>query len=162
MFVRSNHFGTLDKIIQSENEEFLSIGGIGPATANELAADFSHVRNIEVIAALKESGVTPIEEEVVVNEDSVFNGKAVVITGTMNSMGRDQAKEIVEKLGGKVSGSVSKKTSFVVAGAEAGSKLAKAQELGVPVLDEDAFTRMINGESLEDVLGGNKRHKMRM
>ena len=75
----------------------------------------------------------------------------------MSSMGRDEIKEIVEKQGAKVAGSVSKKTSLVIAGAEAGSKLAKAQELGVPVIDEDGFKRMLEGETLEDVLANDTK-----
>ena len=85
---------------------------------------------------MKASGVKPIENDVVeIDVNSVFNGKTVVITGTMSSMGRDEIKEIGEKQGAKVAGSVSKKTSLVIAGAEAGSKLAKAKEIGVPGID---------------------------
>jgi len=142
----AKHFGTMDKIIHASHDDFIAIDGVGPATADELFAFFSNEKNRKIINDLRESGVKPIEEEVVVNTDSPFFGKTIVITGTMNTMGRDDMKEIIEKQGGKVAGSVSKKTSFVVAGAEAGSKLAKAKELGVEVLDEDAFLALLEPE----------------
>jgi DNA ligase (NAD+) len=160
----AKHFGTLDKIMNASHDDFLAIEGVGPSTADELTAFFSNDKNLQIIQDLKASGVKPIENDVlVIDENSVFNGKTVVITGTMNSMGRDEMKEIVEKQGAKVAGSVSKKTSLVIAGAEAGSKLAKAQELGVPVIDEDGFKRMLDGETLEDVLAGeSKKPRLRM
>ena len=142
----AKHFGTMDKIIHASHDDFIAIDGVGPATADELFAFFSNEKNRQIIDDLRQSGIKPIEEEVVVNTDSPFFGKTIVITGTMNTMGRDDMKEIIEKQGGKVSGSVSKKTSFVVAGAEAGSKLAKAKELGVEVLDEDAFLALLETE----------------
>lgn len=154
----AKHFGTLDKIINASHDDFLAIEGVGPSTADELTAFFSNDKNLQIIQDLKASGVKPIENDVIViDENSVFNGKTVVITGTMSSMGRDEIKEIVEKQGAKVAGSVSKKTSLVIAGAEAGSKLAKAQELGVPVIDEDGFKRMLEGETLEDVLANDTK-----
>lgn len=142
----AKHFGTMDKIINASHDDFIAIDGVGPATADELFAFFSNEKNRQIIDDLRESGVKPIEEEVVVNTESPFFGKTIVITGTMNTMGRDDMKEIIEKQGGKVSGSVSKKTSFVIAGTEAGSKLTKAKELGVEVLDEDAFLALLEPE----------------
>lgn len=156
-------FGTLENIISASHDDFLAIEGVGPSTADELSAFFSNQKNLEIINGLKESGVRPVEEVIVINESSVFNGKTVVITGTMNSMGRDEIKELVEKQGAKVAGSVSKKTSFVIAGAEAGSKLTKAQELGVPVLDEEAFLKMLNTENKVELTEDEpKRPRMKM
>jgi DNA ligase (NAD+) len=100
--------------------------------------------NREVIGELRAAGVHWAEgRRSHAAPDSAFAGKIVVLTGTLGSMTRDEAKERIEAAGGKVTGSVSKKTDYVVAGAEAGSKLDRAQELGVPVLDEEGFLEML-------------------
>jgi DNA ligase (NAD+) len=110
--------------------------------AQSITAFLAEAHNREVINALRASGVNWVEHEGERMEALPLSGKMFVLTGTL-SINRDEAKERLEKLGAKVSGSVSKKTDYVVAGAEAGSKLAKAQELNVPVLDEQAFLLML-------------------
>ena len=107
---------------------------------------FSQTHNLEVIDELRTKfGIDPtMKPRAAGQADGPLSGKTFVLTGTLESMSRDQASDRITALGGKVSGSVSKKTSYVVAGAEAGSKLAKAQELGVPVLDEKALLAMLN------------------
>lgn len=154
----ANNFGTLDKIISATKEDFLAMSGVGPATADELSAFFHNEKNQKILNDLKESGVRPLEVQkkaiqTPANGVDEFTGKTYVITGTLPTMGRDEAKDLLEARGAKVSSSVSKKTYAVLVGADAGSKLAKAQELGVPVIDEDAFKLLISGKSLEQALG---------
>lgn len=154
----ANHFGSLEKIIQATKEDFLSMSGVGPATADELSAFFHNDKNQKILEDLNLSGVKPLEVQkkaAVLSASGVdeFTGKTYVITGTLPTMGRDDAKDLLEARGAKVSSSVSKKTYAVLAGSDAGSKLSKAQELGVPVIDEDAFKALIEGETLKQVLG---------
>jgi DNA ligase (NAD+) len=105
---------------------------------------FSAAQNRAVVAALFAAGVRPEAPEAP-KAGGAFTGKTVVLTGTLSTMSRDEAKEAIERRGGKVSGSVSKKTDLLVAGEDAGSKLTKAQELGVKVIDEQAFAALIAG-----------------
>ncbi|MBC8016528.1 MAG: NAD-dependent DNA ligase LigA, partial [Sporomusaceae bacterium] len=108
-------------------------------------AYFGNAENLQLIAGLETAGVKMTEEGQNLSQNQIFAGKTFVLTGTLETMSRTQATEIIEGLGGKVSGSVSKKTSYVVAGAEAGSKLDKARTLGIEVLDEEAF-KMLTAE----------------
>jgi DNA ligase (NAD+) len=122
-------------------EELGSIQGIGPAIATELAEFFAEPRNVAALDDLTRE-VTPQDAEVVAAVDSPFAGKAIVFTGTLETMSRDEAEAQAERLGAKVTKSVSKRTDFVVVGADAGSKAAKAAELGVRTLTEAEWREM--------------------
>ena len=121
-------------------------GGVGPVVEYRIRTFFglSHMR--ELVQALRDAGVTWLEGDALAPTEMPLAGITVVLTGTLQSMGRDEAKEKLEALGAKVAGSVSKKTSYVVAGTEAGSKLDKAQSLGIPVLDDAGLAVLLNGE----------------
>lgn len=138
----ARHYGNLDDVRQASVEELLELDEIGIKIAESIVAYFATEENIELVARLRSAGVKTTEEKQVVDEKQIFAGKTFVLTGTLENLSRSQAADIIQKLGGKVSGSVSKKTSYVVAGAEAGSKLEKAQKLGVEVLDEEQFIKM--------------------
>jgi DNA ligase (NAD+) len=133
----ARHFGALDPIMAADEETLRQVPDIGPVVAAHIANFFAEPHNREVIAALRAAGVHWTEGAPQRAADGPLAGQTVVLTGGLASMSRDEAGARLEALGAKVSGSVSKKTSFVVAGEAAGSKLAKAQELGVEVWDED-------------------------
>jgi DNA ligase (NAD+) len=140
----ARHFGTLDALMDASLEQLQEAPDVGPIVAESVAGFFREKHNREVIEQLRAAGVhwkegTPPERATA----GPFAGKIVVLTGTLSSMTRDEASERIESLGGKVSGSVSKKTDYVVAGEEAGSKLDKARELGVAVVDEKQFLKML-------------------
>ena len=135
----ARHFGALGSLMKAGDESLRQVNDVGPVVAQSIVAFFSEPHNIEVVKALRAHGVQWVEHEVQAVRESPLSGKTFVLTGTLATMTRDQAKENLETLGAKVSGSVSKKTDYVVAGAEAGSKLDKAKELGVAVLDEQQF-----------------------
>jgi DNA ligase (NAD+) len=118
---------------------------VGPVVAESIAGFFRERHNREVVEQLRAAGVTWSESAraSAATSAGAFAGKIVVLTGTLAAMSRDEAKERIEALGGKVTGSVSKKTDFVVAGEEAGSKLDKAKELEVTVLDEKGFLQLL-------------------
>jgi DNA ligase (NAD+) len=138
------HFGTLDAIMDASVEQLQETPDVGPVVAESIAAFFREPHNREVVEQLRAAGVTWPEGAGASRAASgPFAGKIVVLTGTLSAMGRDDAKERIEAAGGKVTGSVSKKTDYVVAGAEAGSKLDRATELGVKVLDEGEFLEML-------------------
>lgn len=139
----ARHFGDIEDVKKASVEDLLQLDEIGTKIAESIVAYFAEVENIELIERLRSAGVKTTEEKQVIEENQLFAGKIFVLTGTLETMSRNQAADIIQKLGGKVSGSVSKKTSYVVAGAEAGSKLEKAQQLGVEVLDEEQFMKMI-------------------
>jgi DNA ligase (NAD+) len=140
----ATHFGSIDALENASEEAIQEVPDIGPVVAAHVHTFFAQSHNREVIAELLKQGVdiAPIQRRAA-SAGGALTGKTFVLTGTLDSMSRDAARDRIEALGGKVAGSVSKKTSYVVAGAEAGSKLAKAQELGVEVLDEAAFLRML-------------------
>lgn len=135
-------YSTLDQIMNASVEELDDIAGIGPSTAETIAAWFREERNKNLIAKLRAAGVK-MEAEYAAPVSDKLAGKTFVLTGTLTSMTRDEASALITQNGGKVSGSVSKKTSYVLAGDSAGSKLDKAKELGVAVLDEAAFRRLL-------------------
>jgi len=138
----AQHFGTLDALMAAEVEALMQVNDVGPIVAEAAYQFFQEPHNREVIAAMQTLGVHWAE----ITKTSVsteFSGKTFVLTGTLLTLKRDQAQAMIEAVGGKVSGSVSAKTSFVVAGAEAGSKLEKAQQLNVPILDEAALIAML-------------------
>jgi DNA ligase (NAD+) len=124
--------------------ELNAIDGIGEVVAASIVEFFKEPRNLEVVDRLLQE-ITPIDAEAPVVSGSPVAGKTVVFTGALEKFTRDEAKARAEGLGAKVSGSVSKKTDYVVAGADAGSKLTKAQELGVSVLTEDEWLALIGG-----------------
>ncbi|HEY3448833.1 MAG TPA: NAD-dependent DNA ligase LigA [Myxococcales bacterium] len=135
-------FPDVKSMYEAPSEKFQSIRDVGPEVATAIHQFFQQPQNRAVIDRILASGVTP-EPEKPPEAGGAFSGKTVVLTGGMSSLSRDDAKAEIERRGGKVSGSVSKKTDLVVAGEDAGSKLAKAKELGVKVVDEAEFLRMI-------------------
>lgn len=144
----ARHFGTLDAIMAASVEQLLEVRDVGPVVAESIHTFFAQPHNREVVQQLRECGVRWEEGAPAEKAPQILAGKTVVLTGTLPTMGRDEAKELLEAAGAKVSGSVSKKTSYVVAGAEAGSKLTKAQELGIPVLDEAGMLALLRGEDV--------------
>ena len=138
------HFGFLDRLMNASKDDLIAIRDVGDIMAEHIVNFFAEEHNREVIRQLREAGVTFDEKEPVqADEDAPLAGKTAVITGTLSDMTRDDAKAALEALGAKVTGSVSAKTDFLVAGEKAGSKLTKAQGLGVQVLDEAAFKTML-------------------
>jgi DNA ligase (NAD+) len=132
------HYQDLDSLMAADAESLVEIEDVGPIVAHHIETFFEQPHNLEVIQRLLEVGVQWPEESVN-RSDSELTGKTIVLTGTLNQMSRSEAKEKLLALGAKVAGSVSKKTDFVVAGAEAGSKLTKAESLGISVVDEDTL-----------------------
>jgi DNA ligase (NAD+) len=141
----ATYFGSLEPLLAADEAGIQEVPDIGPIVAAHVHHFFRQEHNREVIAALRELGVTWPEQKPRAVVEGHLTGKTFVITGTLDSMSRDEAGDRIVALGGKVSGSVSKKTSYVVVGAEPGSKAKKAQELGVEVLDEAAFLSMLKG-----------------
>ena len=139
----SRHFGTLDAIMDATLDQLLQVSDVGPTVAQSIRTFFDQAHNREVVEQLKACGVHWKEGVASAGASLPLTGQTFVLTGTLQTMGRDEAKAKLEMLGAKVSGSVSKKTHAVVAGAEAGSKLEKAQSLGVTVLDESAFQELL-------------------
>jgi DNA ligase (NAD+) len=135
----AKYFGALDAIMNAEEAALLDVPDVGPIVAQRIAGFFREPHNREAIAALREAGVHWSEGAPNRSAEGPLVGKTVVLTGGLASMSRDEAGDRLEALGAKVAGSVSKKTSFVVAGEAAGSKLDKARELGVDVWDEAAL-----------------------
>ena len=139
----ARHFGNLDALLQASEEQLLDVADIGPVVAGSIRSFLDDPMNLELIEQLRAAGVHWPEHEVE-HAAKPFAGKTFVLTGTLPNLTRDEAAEKIEAAGGKVAGSVSKKTHYVVAGAEAGSKLAKAEELGVPVLDEAGLLQLLD------------------
>ena len=139
----ARHFGTLDAIMEADEEALLAVSDVGPIVAQSIRTFFDQAHNREVVEQLRACGVTWPEGAPADAGPKPLAGKTLVLTGTLPTLGRDAAKDLIEAAGGKVSGSVSKKTHYVVAGAEAGSKLDKANELGVPVLDEAGLLELL-------------------
>jgi DNA ligase (NAD+) len=132
----ARHFGTLDAVMDASEDELLEVPDVGPVVAASIARFFAEPHNREVVEQLRAAGVHWTEGRPKRAAAGALAGKTFVLTGTLPHWTRDEAKERIEAAGAKVAGSVSKKTDYVVAGAEAGSKLEKARELGVPVIDE--------------------------
>jgi DNA ligase (NAD+) len=141
----ARHFGNLDGIMDASVERLLEVPDVGPIVAESLHAFFQQPHNREVIEQLRACGVQWEEGAPAVQAPKPLSGKTVVLTGTLPTLSREEAKEMLEAAGAKVAGSVSKKTDYVIAGAEAGSKLDKARELGVAVLDEDGLRGLLAG-----------------
>lgn len=144
----ARYFGTLDNIMAADVAALQEVPDVGPVVAESIAQFFSEAHNREVIAQLRDPDLGGIHLQEGEGSRSasagLLSGKTFVLTGTLPTLKREDAKEMIEAAGGKVSGSVSKKTDFVVAGEEAGSKLTKAQELDVPILDETGFLKLLN------------------
>ncbi|WP_342617675.1 NAD-dependent DNA ligase LigA [Rhodoferax sp. GW822-FHT02A01] len=139
----ARHFGSLDAIMDASEEVLLQVSDVGPIVAKSIRTFFDQAHNREVVEQLRACGIHWEEGAPTSDTPKPLAGKTFVLTGTLPTLGRDAAKDLIEAAGGKVSGSVSKKTHFVVAGTEAGSKLDKANELGVTVLDEAALLEML-------------------
>ena len=142
----ARHFGNLDALMAANEEQILAVNDIGPVVATMLLQFFADPINRELIAQLRTAGVHWQDVEVV-QQSLSLTGMTFVITGTLPNLKRDEAAQMIEAAGGKVAGSVSKKTSYVVAGEEAGSKLEKAQELGVPILDEAGLLTLLEQQA---------------
>lgn len=138
----AQHFGSLETLMQADIASLMQVNDVGPVVAEAAYQFFAEPHNREVIAAMRELGVK-WADIAKTSHASAFAGKTFVLTGTLPTLKRDQAQAMIETAGGKVSGSVSAKTSYVVAGAEAGSKLEKAQQLNIPILDESALLAML-------------------
>jgi DNA ligase (NAD+) len=132
----ADHYKSLDSIKNASYEELLGVGDIGPIIAQDIVEFFHDEEILKAIDKLLAEGVTPIYESVETQE-SIFTDKTVVITGTIEGLSRKEIQEAVERMGGKVTGSVSKKTDFVIVGSNPGSKYNKAVELGIEIIDEE-------------------------
>jgi len=140
----SRYFGSLDALMRANQDQLQQVPDVGPVVAASIAHFFAERHNIEVIEQLRAAGVHWPEGEPMAQALLPLAGKTFVLTGTLPTLTREAAKEMIEAQGGKVAGSVSKKTDYVVAGAEAGSKLEKAQALGLKILDEAQFKELLN------------------
>jgi DNA ligase (NAD+) len=140
----ADHFGRLPILIAAKEEELQSVTDVGPVVASRIKSFFAEQHNLDVIARMQEYGVEWVESDPVeLRSDGALSGKTFVITGTLPTMTRDAAKELIQSAGGKVTGSVSSKTDYLVAGEKAGSKLTKADKLEITVLDEAALQTLI-------------------
>ncbi|MBI5334790.1 MAG: NAD-dependent DNA ligase LigA [Burkholderiales bacterium] len=139
----ARHFGSLDRLMDASVEQLLQVGDVGPVVAQSIRTFFDQAHNREVVEQLRAAGIHWPEGEPSAVAQLPLAGLTFVLTGTLPTLTRDEAKERIEALGGKAAGSVSKKTHYVVAGEEAGSKLAKAQELGVTILDEAGLLALL-------------------
>jgi len=139
--VLARHFGSMDKLMEATVEELTEVSDIGLVTAGFIRQWLDQSQSQHQIERLKAAGVSMESTDAV--QDTRFKGMTFVLTGALEKFTRQEAATIIEKMGGKASGSVSKKTTYVLAGENAGSKLTKANELGIPVISEDEFEQMI-------------------
>lgn len=143
--------GSLEALMEADEARLLEVNDVGPIVAQSIVQFFAEPHNREVITQLRAAGVYWEDSAVrKTTAPSALSGKTFVLTGTLPTMTRDEAKELIENLGGKVAGSVSKKTDYVVAGEEAGSKLTRAQELGIPILDEADLQNLLQNPSARE------------
>ena len=142
----AKHFGQIDRLMDATEAQLLAVNDVGPIVAHSIRTFFDQAHNREVVEQLRAVGITwPEHEPTQTSQEALPQaGRTFVLTGTLPTLGREDAKALIEAQGGKVAGSVSKKTSYVVAGAEAGSKLDKAQELGLTILGEDELLALLN------------------
>ena len=145
----SRRFRSLTGIEGATAEGLIEIDGIGPVLAETISAWVSNPSNLDLLSRLRAAGVDPVDDTPAPPSDHPFAGKTVVVTGRLDSMSRPEAQSKIKSLGGKASSSVSRKTDYLVAGADAGSKHATAVRLGVTVLDEEQFLRVLNGETVD-------------
>jgi DNA ligase (NAD+) len=149
----ARHFGALDRVMDADLEALQAVPDVGPVVAQSIRTFFDQPHNREVVEQLRAAGIRWEENEGTAIADPAalpLHGKTLVLTGTLPTLTRDEAKALIEAAGGKVAGSVSKKTAFVVAGEEAGSKLEKARELGVTLLDEAGLRALLAGQDFDD------------
>lgn len=139
----AKHFGCLDALLNTSEEQLLEVADIGPVVARSIVSFLSDPLNRELVEQLRAAGIHWTESEPTASALKSLQGKTFVLTGTLPTLTRDEAAEKIEAAGGKVAGSVSKKTSYVVAGEEAGSKLVKAQELGITIIDEAGLLQLL-------------------
>jgi len=142
----AQRFGSLDKLMAADEETLTAIPDVGPVVAGSITEYFSFPENNQMIEKLFAAGVHPTEMKAA--EDGAFSGMSIVVTGTLPTLSRKQAEDLIRSHGGNAAGSVSKKTAFVVVGEDAGSKLAKAQSLGIETIDEAELIRRAGGESV--------------
>ena len=143
----ARHFGSIDRLMEASLEQLLEVADVGPVVARSIRSFFDQPHNREVVEQLRAAGIAwPEHDGEADRSPKPLAGRTLVLTGTLPALTRDEAKALIEAAGGKVAGSVSKKTDWVVAGAEAGSKLDKARELGVAVLDEAGLRAMLGSE----------------
>lgn len=138
----ARHFGSIEAVMDATEEALLAVPDVGPVVAGSIHRFFAEPHNREIVAQLREKGVNPVAEAQP-QQNTALSGKTFVLTGTMPNWTREEASMYIQAAGGKVSGSVSKKTAYVVAGEDAGSKLKKAQELGIAILDEDGLKALL-------------------
>lgn len=143
----ASHFGTLEAVAEAEEEALMAVSDVGPIVAGHIRSFFEQPHNRETLNALREAGVK-WQEEVITAGDRPLQGQTWVLTGALSDLTRDEAREMLESLGAKVAGSVSKKTTCVVAGEAAGSKLTKAEQLGVQVLNEQGLLDLLKEHNL--------------
>ena len=146
----AKHFGALDRIMDASVDQLLLVNDVGPIVAQSIRTFFDQPHNREVVELLRAAGIQWPEHDGSASQDLAalpLHGKTLVLTGTLPTLSRDEAKALIEAAGGKVSGSVSRRTHFVVAGEEAGSKLDKARELNIAVLDEAGLQALLAGGS---------------
>ncbi len=139
------HFSSLEELASAKEEQLLEVGEVGPKVAASIAEFFSEPANRQIIKKLEKAGVRPTAEKRVLKSQK-FAGKSFVFTGGLANRSREEAGQLVMQHGGKVSGSVSKKTDYVVVGTDPGSKYDKAKELGVPVLTESEFEKLVGAK----------------
>jgi len=139
----ARHFGSLEALMKADETQIQQVPDVGPVVAAEVAAFFASTDHINVIKELRERGVTWPDMPASAAAAQPLAGRTFVITGTLAGMTREQVQEALVARGAKVSASVSKKTSYLIAGSDAGSKLARARELGVPVLDEQQLLELL-------------------
>jgi DNA ligase (NAD+) len=149
----ANHFGSLDALMKASEEELLAVKGIGPEVAKSISQWFRQEKNIEMIRRLLDAGIRIIEPSGTPEKESPVSGKSFVFTGALKSMTRSKAKELVKQLGGQVLSTVGRKTDYVVVGENPGSKYRKALELGVKIIDEDEFLKMVQESQKEEATG---------
>ena len=140
--ILAENFGSIDKLSKATEDELIAIHEIGSKIAQSIISFFNEEQNRAILERLKQAGVK-MESEIPEIKEGALVGKTFVITGTLEKYSRKEAQELIESLGGKVSSSVSKKTDYVVAGASPGSKYDKAQQLGVSILDEESFIKLM-------------------
>jgi DNA ligase (NAD+) len=142
----AEHFGTVDRLIEASEEAITEVEGVGPILAEQLREELSDETTVDLINRLRERGVRfELSESERRAESGPLEGKTFVLTGTLPELSREQATQLIRRAGGKVTGSVSKKTDYVVAGESPGSKLAKAEEVGTEVLDEGRLRKLAGG-----------------
>lgn len=139
----ARHFGNMDAVLAANEEQLLEVADVGPVVARSIVSFFSDSLNVELVNQLRAAGIHWSEGAGIEIQAKTLAGKTFVLTGTLPTLTRDEAAHMIEAAGGKVSGSVSKKTGYVVAGTDAGSKLAKAEELGIAILDEAGLQALI-------------------